>query len=142
VTTAWRVPLPGSGVDVAAADGSKRWITHDHEVTSRLTVANGTVYAGRRDDRGPFLSAIDAGNGEELWRLRVDSAIGHHPVVLDGVAVLQCIDELVCVESALSDDAAARGTETSTPDSGCPGCGAALDGSERFCPSCGNELGG
>ena len=142
VTTAWRVPLPGSGVDVAAADGSKRWITHDHEVTSRLTVANGTVYAGRRDGRGPFLSAIDAGNGEELWRLRVDSAIGHHPVVLDGVAVLQCIDELVCVESALSDDAAARGTETSTPDSGCPGCGAALDGSERFCPSCGNELGG
>lgn len=163
-TTAWRVPLPGSGVDVAAADGtvfvradlsdtdvdsilavdatdgSKRWTTHDHEVTSRLTVANGTVYVGRRDGRGPFLSAIDAENGEELWRLQVDSAIGHHPVVLDGVAVLQCIDELVCVESALSDDAAASGTEKSTPDSGCPGCGAALDGSERFCPQCGEDL--
>ncbi len=163
-TTAWRVPLPGSGFDVAAADGtvfvradpadadvdsilavdaadgSKRWTTHDHEVTSRLTVAGGTVYVGRRDGRGPFLSAIDVGTGEELWRLRVDSAIGHHPVVLDGVAVLQCIDELVCVESASVGGAAGNGSETSALGSGCPGCGAALDGSERFCPQCGEDL--
>jgi outer membrane protein assembly factor BamB/RNA polymerase subunit RPABC4/transcription elongation factor Spt4 len=176
-TTAWRVPLPGSGFDVAAADGtvvvradpsdtdvdsilaidaedgSKRWTNHDHEVTSRLTVANGTVYVGRRDRRGPFLSAIGVRDGEERWRFRVDSAVGHRPVVLDGVAVLQCIDELICVESASSTGTAASGTEMSSSSgaaasgvepsssgSDCPGCGAALDGTEQFCPQCGEDL--
>ena len=165
-TTVWRVPLPGSGFDVAAADGtvfvradpadtdvdsilavgaaegSKRWTNHDHEVTSRLTVADGTVYVGRRDGRGPFLSAIDVEDGAELWRFRVDSVIGHHPVVLDGVAVLQCVDELVCVESSAPGRTAAEPVGTSSPDAGCPGCGAALDGSERFCPACGEDLTG
>jgi outer membrane protein assembly factor BamB len=166
-TPVWRFSLPGSGVDVAATDdsvivradppssdasavvavdiesGSRRWVNHDCEVTSRLTVVDDTVYAGRRDSRGSFLSAIDLADGTERWRADVDSAIGHHPMIFDGVAVLQCVDELLCLESSTSPEAAAADSaEAPATGTDCPGCGASLDGSERFCPQCGTDLSG
>ena len=80
------VPTADGLAELAAGDGSRRWIA-DVEAT-RPAVADGTVVAGDGET-----VALDAASGDRLWSASVRAEF--HPVVADGAVFLGTDGRLV-----------------------------------------------
>lgn len=68
-----------------AASGARVW-TFDHEISwvnSSAAIAEGVLYVGTSD--GQFVQAVDAGTGEERWRVPTRGVVWTSPVVADGM---------------------------------------------------------
>lgn len=92
-----------------AANGEERWRfkAEDYEFAIP-TVADGVVYVGSRNlvdtapatEQGGALFAIDASNGEELWRFNTEGEIYSSPVVVDGIVYIGRGDGLYAIEGS------------------------------------------
>ena len=85
-------PAPPTTRRVKSSHPRLRWQTETYQTSSSLTVADGIVYFGDKDD---YVQAVDAASGKQLWHFDTGFWVLSTPAAADGLVFFGADQNLV-----------------------------------------------